>query len=50
MRRKEQRSGAWVKEYSWRLDEEEDLMIMRAIDERLGTKSDWMRAILRRFL
>jgi len=30
--------------------EEEDLMIMRAIDERLGTKSDWMREIIRRFL
>ena len=30
--------------------EEEDLMIMRAIDERLGTKSDWVRAIIKKFL
>jgi O-antigen/teichoic acid export membrane protein len=30
--------------------EEEDLMIMRAIDQKLGTKSDWMRKIIRRFL
>ena len=30
--------------------EEEDLMIMRAIDQRLGTKSDWIREIIRRFL
>jgi O-antigen/teichoic acid export membrane protein len=30
--------------------EEEDLMIMRAIDQKLGTKSDWMREIIRRFL
>jgi O-antigen/teichoic acid export membrane protein len=30
--------------------EEEDLMIMRAIDERLGTKSNWMREIIKRFL
>ena len=30
--------------------EEEDLMIMRAIDERLGTKSEWARKIIRRFL
>jgi len=30
--------------------EEEDLMIMRAIDQRLGTKSDWIREILKRFL
>ena len=30
--------------------EEEDLMIMRAIDERLGTKSDWVREIIKRFL
>ena len=30
--------------------EEEDLMIMRAIDQRLGTRSDWIRDIIRRFL
>jgi O-antigen/teichoic acid export membrane protein len=30
--------------------EEEDLMIMRAIDERLGTKSDWVRTIIKKFL
>jgi len=30
--------------------EEEDLMIMRAIDQRLGTKSDWLREIIKRFL
>jgi hypothetical protein len=30
--------------------EAEDLMIMRAIDQKLGTKSNWMRAIIRRFL
>ena len=30
--------------------EEEDLMIMRAIDERLGTKSDWVRDIIKKFL
>lgn len=30
--------------------EEEDLMIMRAIDQRLGTKSDWIREIIKRFL
>ncbi|NQE45988.1 hypothetical protein C5S31_08200 [ANME-1 cluster archaeon GoMg2] len=30
--------------------EEEDLMIMRAIDERLGTKSDWLRKIIKNFL
>ncbi len=30
--------------------EEEDLMIMRAIDQRLGTKSDWLRDIIKRFL
>ena len=30
--------------------EEEDLMIMRAIDQRLGTKSDWIRKILKRFV
>jgi len=30
--------------------EEEDLMIMRAIDERLGTKSDWLRKIVKRFI
>ena len=29
---------------------EEDLMIMRAIDQRLGTKSDWVREIIKRFL
>ena len=30
--------------------EEEDLMIMRAIDERLGTKSEWAREIIKKFL
>jgi O-antigen/teichoic acid export membrane protein len=30
--------------------EEEDLMIMRAIDERLGTKSGWARRIIQKFL
>jgi O-antigen/teichoic acid export membrane protein len=30
--------------------EEEDLMIMRAIDQRLGTKSDWIRDIIEKFL
>jgi len=30
--------------------EEEDLMIMRAIDQQLGTKSDWIRDIIKRFL
>jgi len=30
--------------------EEEDLMIMRAVDERLGTKSEWIREILKKFL
>jgi len=30
--------------------EEEDLMIMRAIDRRLGIKSDWLREIIKRFL
>jgi O-antigen/teichoic acid export membrane protein len=30
--------------------EEQDLMIMRAIDERLGTKSDWARKIIQKFL
>lgn len=30
--------------------EEEDLMIMRAIDQRLGTKSEWTRRIISRFL
>jgi len=30
--------------------EEQDLMIMRAIDQRLGTKSDWVREIIKRFL
>jgi len=30
--------------------EEEDLMIMRAIDQQLGTKSDWVRDIIKRFL
>ncbi len=29
---------------------EEDLMIMRAIDQRLGIKSDWIRGIIKRFL
>ena len=27
-----------------------DLMIMRTIDQRLGTKSDWIREIIKRFL
>jgi len=30
--------------------EEEDLMIMRAIDQRLGTKSNWIRKIIQKFL
>jgi O-antigen/teichoic acid export membrane protein len=30
--------------------EKEDLMIMRAIDERLGTKSEWAREIIKKFL
>lgn len=30
--------------------EEEDLMIMRAIDQRLGTKSDWIRETIKKFL
>lgn len=30
--------------------EREDLMIMRAIDQRLGTKSGWIRRIIQRFL
>jgi O-antigen/teichoic acid export membrane protein len=30
--------------------EEEDLMIMRAIDQKLGTKSNWIRRIIQRFL
>ena len=30
--------------------EQEDLMIMRAIDQRLGTKSRWIRRIVQRFL
>ena len=30
--------------------EEEDLMIMRAIDQRLGTKSDWLRKIIGKFI
>jgi O-antigen/teichoic acid export membrane protein len=30
--------------------EPEDLMIMRAIDQRLGTKSNWLRKIIQRFL
>ena len=30
--------------------EEEDLMIMRAIDQKLGTKSDWIRRIIKKFL
>ena len=30
--------------------EEGDLMIMRAIDQQLRTKSDWMRDIIKRFL
>jgi len=30
--------------------DEHDLMIMRAIDQRLGTKSDWIREIIKRFL
>jgi len=30
--------------------DEEDLTIMRAIDQRLGTKSNWIRKIIQRFL
>ena len=30
--------------------EEGDLMIMRAIDQQLGTKSDWVRDIIKSFL
>ena len=30
--------------------EEEDLMIMRAIAQKMGTKSDWIREIIKRFL
>lgn len=30
--------------------EPQDLMIMRAIDQRLGTKSDWIRKVIQRFL
>jgi O-antigen/teichoic acid export membrane protein len=30
--------------------DENDLMIMRAIDERVGMKSDWIRGIIKRFL
>ena len=30
--------------------DENDLMVMRAIDERFGTKSDWIREIIKRFL
>jgi O-antigen/teichoic acid export membrane protein len=30
--------------------DEEDLVVMRAIDQRLGTKSDWARGMIRRFL
>ena len=30
--------------------EEEDLVVMRAIDQRLGTKSDWLRKIIEKFL
>ena len=30
--------------------DEHDVMIMRAVDQRLGTKSDWIREIIRRFL
>ena len=30
--------------------DEHDLVIMRAIDQRLGTKSDWIRKIIQRFL
>jgi len=30
--------------------DQEDLMIMRAIDQRLGTKSSWVRRIVQRFL
>lgn len=29
--------------------EEEDLAVMRAIDQRLGTRSDWVREIIKRF-
>jgi len=30
--------------------DEADLVVMRAIDQRLGTKSDWVRAVIQRFL
>jgi O-antigen/teichoic acid export membrane protein len=30
--------------------EEADLMIMRAIDQKLGTKSNWIRELIKRFL
>ena len=30
--------------------DEEDLVVMRAIDQRLGTKSDWVSRIIKRFL
>jgi O-antigen/teichoic acid export membrane protein len=30
--------------------EEEDLMIMRAIDQRLGIKSEWVRKVIKKFL
>jgi len=36
--------------YSTKSFKEEDLMIMRAIDQRLGTKSNRIREILKRFL
>jgi O-antigen/teichoic acid export membrane protein len=30
--------------------DEEDLVVMRAVDQRLGIKSDWVRGMIRRFL
>lgn len=30
--------------------DEEDLLIMRAVDQRLGVKSDWIRGVIKRFL
>ena len=30
--------------------DEEDLVVMRAVDQRLGIKSDWVRGVIRRFL
>jgi hypothetical protein len=30
--------------------DEADLVVMRAIDQRLGTKSDWISELIKRFL